>query len=78
MRHVRTVTPAGSKIDIKDTGLEIKGLRYLTIDLVNQNGLDILKGAQISFNVAWALMCALQTFLPEDGAECTTKIISEA
>lgn len=76
MRHVKTTTPAGTVVEVKSTTKTFNGLPVVSIEAVNQHGTKISK-LLISNNVAWAMASALLMFLPEDGAECTTELISE-
>lgn len=83
MRHVKSKTPHGSVVEVKQamSGVqpyEKDGLLYLDFTLINHHGNVVVEGSRISYNAAWAIMCALQLFLPEDGAECTTRIVSDS
>lgn len=76
MRQVKTKTPHGSEVTVTELPDTSLGLRWLRVEGKAPNGHEFLN-CKTSFNAAWAMMTALQVFLPEDGAECSLEIVRE-
>lgn len=76
MRQVKTKTPHGTEITVTQTADKSLGLEWLRVVGTLPSGGEFLN-VKMSYNAAWAMMMALHTFLPEQGADCTTEIVSD-